>query len=82
MVFLVGGSILEILSQLDVLVCVLGFCLQGFVSIASIELLPAFLPELLVYRNMALVVLFCTMVWCMRSSWHIRSRKVAARLSE
>ena len=36
-----------ILSQLGVLACVLGFCLQGFVSIASIELLPASLPELL-----------------------------------
>ena len=36
------------LSQLDVLACVLGFCLQGFVSVASIiELLPASLPELL-----------------------------------
>ena len=35
------------LSQLGVLACVLGFCLHGFVSIASIELLPASLPELL-----------------------------------
>ena len=35
-----------ILSQLDVLACVLGFCLPGFVSIASIEL-RASLPELL-----------------------------------
>ena len=34
------------LSQLVVLACVLGFCLHGFVSIASIEL-PASLPELL-----------------------------------
>ena len=34
-----------ILSRLGVLACVLGFCLQGFVSIASIEL-PASLPEL------------------------------------
>ena len=34
------------LSQLGVLACVLGFCLQGYVSIASIEL-PASLPELL-----------------------------------
>ena len=35
------------LSQLGVLACVLGFCLHGFVSIASVELLPASLPELL-----------------------------------
>ena len=42
------GPSRTILSQLGVLACVLGFCLQGFVSIASIELLPAAsLPELL-----------------------------------
>ena len=41
------GPSRTILSQLGVLTCVLGFCLQGFVSIASIELLPASLPELL-----------------------------------
>ena len=41
------GPSRTILSQLGVLACVLGFCLQGFVSIASIELLPASLPELL-----------------------------------
>ena len=41
------GPSITILSQLGVHVCVLGFCLQGFVSIPSIELLPASLPELL-----------------------------------
>ena len=41
------GPSRTILSQLGVLACVLGFCLQGFVSIASIELLPASLPQLL-----------------------------------
>ena len=35
------------MSQLGVLACMLGFSLQGFVSIASIELVPAYLPELL-----------------------------------
>ena len=40
------GPSRTILSQLGVLECVLGFRLQGFVSIASIELLPASLPEL------------------------------------
>ena len=41
------GPSRTILSQLGVFACVLGFCLQGFVSIASIiELLPASLPEL------------------------------------
>ena len=34
------------LSQLGILACVLGFCLQDFVAIAPIEL-PASLPELL-----------------------------------
>ena len=34
-------------QQLGVLACVLDFRLQGFVAIASIELLPAYLPELL-----------------------------------
>ena len=41
------GPSRTVLSQLGVLACVLGFCLQGFDSTASIELLPAFLPELL-----------------------------------
>ena len=41
------GPSRTILSQLGVVVRVLGFCLQSFVSIASIELLPASLPELL-----------------------------------
>ena len=41
------GPSRTILSQLGVLACVLGFCVQGFVSIASIELLPASFPELL-----------------------------------
>ena len=40
------GPSRTILSQLGVLACV-GFCLQGFVSMASIELLRASLPELL-----------------------------------
>ena len=35
------------LSQLGVLACVLGFSWEGLVLIASIELLPASLPELL-----------------------------------
>ena len=41
------GPSKTILSHLGVLACVLGFCLQGYVSIASIELLPASLPEIL-----------------------------------
>ena len=41
------GPSRTILSQLGVLACLLEFCLQGFVSIAYIELLPASLPELL-----------------------------------
>ena len=41
------GSSRSILTQLGVLACVLSFCLQGFVSIGSIELLHASLPELL-----------------------------------
>ena len=40
------GPSRTILSQLSVLACVLGFGLQGFVSIASIDL-PVSLPELL-----------------------------------
>ena len=47
-----------ILSQLGVLACVLGFCLQGFVSIASIELLAASLPELLKQHGACRVVLY------------------------
>ena len=64
------------LSQLGVLACVLDFRLQGFVSIASIELLPAFCLSF--YSNMALV-LFCTtsMVRGKRSSWHSSSLPVA-----
>ena len=41
------GPSRTIWSQLGVLACVLGFCVQGVVSIASIELLPASVPELL-----------------------------------
>ena len=41
------GPSRTILSQSGVLACVLGSCLQGFVSNASIELFPASLPELL-----------------------------------
>ena len=41
------GPSRTMLSKLGVLACVLGFRLRGFVSIASIELLPASLPELL-----------------------------------
>ena len=41
------GPSRTILSQMGVLECVLGFCLQAYVSIASTELLPAYLPELL-----------------------------------
>ena len=40
------GPSTTILSQLGFLACVLGVSLHGFVSIASIELLPAFSPEL------------------------------------
>ena len=47
------------LSQLGVVACVLGFCLHGFGSIASIEL-PVSLC-LSFYSDMTLV-LFCTMV--------------------
>ena len=39
------GPSRTILSQLGVLACVSGFCLQGFVSIAPVGLLPASLPE-------------------------------------
>ena len=64
--------------------CVGLFCLQGFVSIASIELLLSRL-YLSFYSHMAFVVLFCAMVWGKRSSLHssslFLSRKVAARLS-
>ena len=56
------GPSTTFLSQFGILACALGFCLQGFVSIASIELLPASLP-LSFYTNMARVVLFCIMVW-------------------
>ena len=41
------GPSRTIVSQLGVLPCVLGFSLQGYVSIASIGLLPPSLPELL-----------------------------------
>ena len=50
------GPSRTILSQLGVLGCVLGFCLQGFVSIASIEHLPASIPELL-WQHGACIVL-------------------------
>ena len=41
------GPSRTILSQLGVLTCVLGFWFQGYVSIVSIELPLAYLPELL-----------------------------------
>ena len=41
------GPLRTILSQLGVHTCAMGFCMQGFVSIASIEFLPPSLPELL-----------------------------------
>ena len=59
-----GPSRTTLSQQLAVLACVLGFCLQRFVLIASIEL-PASLPELSnssclsFYSNMTLVLL-CT----------------------
>ena len=53
------GPFRTVMSQLGVLACVLEFCLQGFVSIASIELLPASCVNF--YSNIALV-LFCTIV--------------------
>ena len=46
------------LSQLGVLACVLDFRLQGFVSIASIELLPASLPELLSQHGACIVLYY------------------------
>ena len=54
------GPSRTILSQLGGLAFVLGFCLHGFVSIASSGLFPASLC-LSFYSNMTLV-LFCTMV--------------------
>ena len=51
------GPSRTILSQLGVLACVLGFCLQGFVSIASIELLAS-LPELLKQPGACCIVFY------------------------
>ena len=78
------GPSRTILSKLGVLACVLGFCLQGYVSVASTELLPASLP-LSFYTKMELVVLFCTTVRVrgrVGTAVLFLSRKVAARLSE
>ena len=52
------GPSRTILSQLGVLACVLGICLQGFVSIASIELVPASLPELLQQHGACCIFLY------------------------
>ena len=47
------------LSQLGVVLArVLSFCLKGYVSIAFIELLPAYFPELL-WQHGACFVLWC-----------------------
>ena len=51
------GPSRTILSKLGVLACVLGFCLQGFVSIASIDL-PASLLELLKQHGACCIVLY------------------------
>ena len=42
-----AGEPVTVLSPLGVLACVLGFCLHGLVSVASIVQLPAALPQLL-----------------------------------
>ena len=51
------GPSRTILSRVFSRVC-WGFCLQGLVSIASIELLPAFLPELLQQHGACCIVLY------------------------
>ena len=67
------GPSRTLLSQLGVLACVIGFCLQGFVLIASIEL-PASLPELLRQRDACIVLYYGA---SKRSSWHSSSLPVA-----
>ena len=52
------GPSRTVLTQLGVLACVLSFCLKGFVSIASVELLPASLPELLEQHGACCIVLY------------------------
>ena len=52
----------------------LGFCLQGFVSITSIELLPASLRELLSQHDACIVLYYGA---SKRSSWHSTSLLVA-----
>ena len=52
------GPSRTILSQLGVLAFVLGFCLHGFVSTASVELLPASLPEVLLQHGGCIVLYY------------------------
>ena len=56
------GEPVTIMSRLDVLACVLGFCLHGLFSFASISQLPASLPQLLASTDRRLFS--SCVLWC------------------